>query len=342
MAPLKFIPGFVLLLFMQLEVFAQCEITSSNGWTATIDVTPVDAVPSTMNCPWFYHYEVEFNYTVTFTGSTTNRSVSGNIYFNCTGGTGGQPYRFLGTFTSDAAGTSTTTNNTRQYNAVGPAYNYGSNPSCTDITVNDIGCSSYSFSYWGNGVTNGSITCNTGAPLPIDLLNFSADRIEENRIRFKWATASEQQNDYFSIQQSNDNEVWETLDVISGAGNSDSTLHYQHELEIDAKTSAYYRLKQTDIDGTTSESKTVFVGPFDEGASAIRIFPNPADQEVTVSSGNEIIVTDISNITGQSIDLSIYNEAAKTINTSRLENGTYMLRIKNGNEIEVKRFIVSH
>jgi hypothetical protein len=78
-------------IFFTTNAFSQCSITSSNGWTANITITPIKVVPEFLTCPYYYHYELQYSLKVTFTGATTNRSLSCNLYFNCTGGTGGQP-----------------------------------------------------------------------------------------------------------------------------------------------------------------------------------------------------------------------------------------------------------
>ncbi len=314
---------------------AQCTVTSSNGWTATINVTPVDAIPSTTNCPWFYHYEVQFNYSVSFSGSTANRSVSGQVYFTCTGGSGGSPYADLGTFTADASGTVTTGNNSRQYNAVGPAYNYGSNPSCTTIGVSDIGCSSYDLNFWGNGVTSATTNCaTTSSPLPIELSHFTAHRVD-NRVEFEWVTETEKNNDYFSIERSISGEEWNSVHAEPGAGNSNDLKRYNHvDYEAPAKDH-YYRLKQTDFDGTFSYSPIVFVGSEMED---LRLYPVPAQTSLTLNHQLPIESVQIFNVRGEEMPVNFFGNGAHRLDTSDLPAGAYFLIVNTGSQEPVRGF----
>lgn len=328
-------------LFVSLNTWSQCTITSSNGWTAEIDITPTAAIPEFVDCPWYYHYEVQFDYTVTFTGSTNNRSVSANLYFNCSGGTGGQPYVFLGTFTSDASGTLTTGNNARQYNAVS-AYNYGANPSCTEVTVADIGCSTVQLSYWGNAVSGSSTTCGTGTTLPISLLSFNA-KAKQQQVLIDWATATETNNDFFTVERSYDGKEWETVTVVKGAGTSDQLLHYSFT-DRSAKNNAYYRLKQTDFDGQFSYSKSVFVR-FDaeNNISEIMAYPNPANDEVIISGLNvgQAKLT-LLNSLGQTMSPDLYQTGTNRLNTSVLPEGMYWLAINDDTQSTALSIVVKH
>ena len=75
----------------------------------------------------------------------------------------------------------------------------------------------------------------------------------------KWSTASESDNDYFTIEKSNDLENWQEIATINGAGNSTSIIHYMFEIEnLLKEKSGYYRLKQTDFNGQFSYSDNQF------------------------------------------------------------------------------------
>jgi hypothetical protein len=94
--------------------------------------------------------------------------------------------------------------------------------------------------------------------LPISLLNFNAVNMGRPNHIF-WNTASERDNDFFTVEHSVDGIVWETIATVKGAGNSVTTnaYHYNH---YDYKNAInYYRLKQTDFDGTTETFHIVSV-----------------------------------------------------------------------------------
>ncbi len=86
------------------------------------------------------------------------------------------------------------------------------------------------------------------SPLPIDLLNFSA-KLLNGEIELGWATAAEINNDYFTIERSNDGNKWEVIGYVQGAGNSNHVIHYDYTDQNPLEGVNYYRLKQTDFDG---------------------------------------------------------------------------------------------
>lgn len=84
--------------------------------------------------------------------------------------------------------------------------------------------------------------------LPIALLNFSG-RCDGNDVLLAWETASETNNDYFTIEKSNNAGDFAPIGTIAGAGNSTSIKKYSFT-DVEANPAvAYYRLKQTDFDG---------------------------------------------------------------------------------------------
>ena len=97
-------------------------------------------------------------------------------------------------------------------------------------------------------VTFGS-TNNIANPLPIQLLSFTA-QCQEQDVVLNWSTASEENNQYFTLLRSNDAEHYEVIAQISGAGNSNEILNYSFvDRYVINGSNYYYTLKQTDYDG---------------------------------------------------------------------------------------------
>jgi hypothetical protein len=107
------------------------------------------------------------------------------------------------------------------------------------------------FSDWGigGGIDN---------PLPIDLLSFTA-KYQDGKVLLNWATGSEINNDYFTLERSRDAVSAEIIGFVDGAGNSSQTLHYEFIDHDPLPGISYYRLKQTDYDGSFEYSQWVAV-----------------------------------------------------------------------------------
>jgi len=91
---------------------------------------------------------------------------------------------------------------------------------------------------------------NSLAPLPIKLISFTA-QCQNNQALLQWSTATEVNNDYFTIDKSPDGATFQTLGTVKGAGNSSTTLNYSLIDPSPLFGTSYYRLSQTDFDGNT-------------------------------------------------------------------------------------------
>ncbi len=176
--------------------------------------------------------------------------------------------------------------------------------------------------------------------LPVELLSFNAI-LKDSEVDVSWETTTEINNDYFTIERSTNGVEWETLESVSGAGNSNSHLDYQRWDHSPYSDLSYYRLKQTDFDGSTSYSKIVSVNNF--GKRSLSIYPNPAKDVLTVANVSEQITVDdvqLLNALGQEIRVPfIQKENAIEFNVSELEKGIYFLKYLNA-AVENYKFVV--
>jgi hypothetical protein len=102
---------------------------------------------------------------------------------------------------------------------------------------------------YGGGTTGTfGISVTTPQPLPVELLYFEGTTYSSFN-NLKWATASEQNSSYFSIEKSTDGETWREIAQQQSAGNSTEKINYYYLDNIDHFSIHYYRLVQYDIDG---------------------------------------------------------------------------------------------
>ena len=99
----------------------------------------------------------------------------------------------------------------------------------------------------------------TGAiALPISLTYFRAS-CREQLVVVDWCTASEVENDYFTVERSADGSKFDAIQMKKGAGNSTNLKYYTVNDNSPLSGYSYYRLKQTDYDGKYSYSSIVSV-----------------------------------------------------------------------------------
>jgi hypothetical protein len=75
-----------------------------------------------------------------------------------------------------------------------------------------------------------------------------------------------------------------------------------------------------------------------ERESSVAIFPNPANQSVTLK-GENLGTVNVFNTLGQEIEAFHTNGTELHINTANYESGVYVVKTENGDAL---RFVVSH
>lgn len=191
-------------------------------------------------------------------------------------------------------------------------------------------------------------------PLPVELLFFNARAIDKD-VSLEWATASEINNAYFTIERSPDGRIFNALqDVPSKAPNgySNNLLSYQEYDNKPLEGISYYRLKQTDYDGKSERSDIVAVQRFEGLDAEWLLFPNPnKGQEINLFakglSPSESFEVKILDIYGKQIfsTLVTSDEAGVIAHNiqlpQRLIQGVYFIQIINPEKQKVFKMIVN-
>lgn len=213
----------------------------------------------------------------------------------------------------------------------------------------------------GNGYNGTNTSLNGGQPasytnstapifgiLPVELLYFSAEE-SKNNVELTWATASEKNNDYFTLYRSIDGNNWEEISRVVGAGNSNNVNNYLFTDNNPINGTSYYKLRQTDFDGRYEDFEIVSVN-IQLTETQVTLYPNPATDYINVnyfvaSSANEITIN-IFNASGKLLNSSSHvnnefgNEAQ--INIQNLDNGMYYMQVSDNSELVYKSsFIVN-
>jgi hypothetical protein len=111
------------------------------------------------------------------------------------------------------------------------------------------------------------------APLPVELLSFDA-KPSGNKVDLSWTTASEHNNDFFSVERTSDAVTFDIVCELESNHNTSTISEYNCEDLSPLTGLSYYRLKQTDYDGSSTYSGLVAVNR--ELPEEYQIYPNPA------------------------------------------------------------------
>lgn len=101
-------------------------------------------------------------------------------------------------------------------------------------------------------------------PLPIELVSFDA-QVRGGEVLCTWVTASERDNDHFVVERSRDGSTFLPIGTVAAVGNSSSPVSYGYTDPAPFTGVSYYRLRQVDVDGATTTSRTVPVRMDTEG-----------------------------------------------------------------------------
>jgi hypothetical protein len=94
--------------------------------------------------------------------------------------------------------------------------------------------------------------------IPVELISFTAQRIDAG-VELNWKTATETNNSGFTIERSRDEENFTQIGFVNGRGTATEITSYNY-LDTEIETGKYYyRLKQTDFDGTFKYLNVVLV-----------------------------------------------------------------------------------
>jgi hypothetical protein len=209
-------------------------------------------------------------------------------------------------------------------------------PSSPAIGTGAIISSNGGKDYFGNNVS-ASLAPNRGAyeglgltSLPIHLGGFTIYKVN-NEVQLAWFTLSEQNSSHFSIERAADGIHFEHIGLVAAAGNTTTRKNYAYVDQQPLNGQNYYRIVETDINGTTSISPIRSL--FFEIQNRFQAFPNPATNKLYVKpviKTNKPISISIVGIDGKKMQTMIAKaDQQVSINISNLQPGLYILHISN-------------
>jgi Secretion system C-terminal sorting domain len=250
-----------------------------------------------------------------------------------------------------------------------------STPNCTNFTP--IGTCYNPMGPWdgvisASGLTIGSIyylmvdgfagdECNflitNSQLLPVEFSDLTFD-VSGDEIILNWSTLSEQQNAGFYVQRGEWYNSAERLSIkfqdisfIEGQGNSTVFNPYTYTDQPEWQAGKYYyRIRQVDLNGSSSFSNIVEVTPsLPEYDELLNVYPNPANESVKVeylSNGDEKVAFEIYDFTGHLVrswspdnGMGIFTEELELNN---LADGVYLLTYRTATLSSTRKLTIVH
>lgn len=171
-------------------------------------------------------------------------------------------------------------------------------------------------------------------PLPVELTRFSGQKSGDEAL-LTWTVAQERDNDYFTIERSADGQHFDYAGQVKSEGNTTVPRNYSFADKRPFSDVNYYRLKQTDLDGKTTQSSVVTVDMGD--ARYLDIFPNPAGESITIKNSFAEGSVTLIDATGKIVLSKNISNGSKTGNNtlmiSHLPEGMYWVKLIADNQV---------
>lgn len=288
---------------------AQCVVNSSNGYSVNMSVYPQAIETTAISCPHGYNYKVRMAYNITFSGTNIPAEM----------------YTLQGTVTCGSTSIFFDLPNNGGSGTVLSSNAYSSMTNCATATPASLGCNTVTIQIEGPSLSSRTVNCSFSS-LPIELLDFNA-KPANDIVDLSWVTGSEHGNDYFTVERSRDGGTFEEVLLLSGAGNSAQQVHYEAQDPKPLDGVSYYRLRQTDLDGSSTWSPVVAVER--RRAIGLSVYPNPLVGErfdlPADAVGSTLVILSAS---GAQLYTSIVGSTAVVI--PPLPPGIYQVRLTGG------------
>ena len=237
------------------------------------------------------------------------------------------------------------------FTSVSNCWNPGSATSGTVSATGLIIGNTYSLMVdgFGGNVCNFSVNNWLASPiLPVELVDFYGLSMPQENL-LNWQTASEMDNDYFTIYRSFNGVDFEPIGTVDGVGNS-TTLNAYTFTDRDIRTgTTYYQLTQVDIDGTSIQSEMIALNRSQVDTGLLGVYPNPTQNTVNVeyNSSNELasITIELSDSRGSLVASKIVTNKGFGIVSFDLENlhkGIYFVRYISDSGLSIIKKIIKN
>ncbi|MCC7223742.1 MAG: T9SS type A sorting domain-containing protein [Chitinophagales bacterium] len=199
----------------------------------------------------------------------------------------------------------------------------------TITATDELGCSA-------------TISEDVSVVLAVEMLRFDGEVLDNGNL-LRWTTASEINNDNFTLLRSTDGIAYTAIATLDGAGNSSQALNYEWLDKTAPNGISYYRLTQTDFDGTTHIAGNVALTRNAKGLVVANVSPIPATDVLTINFGSVqsgITVATVFDATGRQVASTRVSDGNQlAIDVAQYAAGTYFVTLQNSAGTTAVQFV---
>lgn len=201
--------------------------------------------------------------------------------------------------------------------------------------MNFVGVASFPYTVCNN---NNPVSCATAVieifvrpnnvALPVSWLSFKAKMIN-NGVELNWATAMEQNNDYFVVERSLNGVTFKSIGQVKGSGNTKEERQYTFFDANPLQGLNYYRIKQVDFNGESAYSRIAIVRNSIQNTASI--YPNPVKDILNIQILDTAVkMVRLFDAQGRQVMEATINNSNAHLDLGSLQHGVYFLQFDNG------------
>ena len=179
-----------------------------------------------------------------------------------------------------------------------------------------------------------------GSPvsLPVKFIGFNVIR-NSNDVFIQWATAQEINADIYEVQRSVDGSNWNVIGTVRAAGNTTTVTNYSFTDKNANYATAYYRIKQVDVDNrydytavrTVKADATAAISAVGARGNIVLQFPEKVKGQVEVR---------LISLGGQVISRQVINQPLGQVVIPASIKGNYIVTVADQQEIQLSKQIL--
>ncbi len=182
---------------------------------------------------------------------------------------------------------------------------------------------------------------------PVELTEFQA-QTDGEKVMLNWKTATEQNNYGFSIERSSDKINWHGIGFVGGHGTVTTPHSYSFVDSSCQAGTAYYRLRQIDLDGSSVLSHEIKVEFAPIVFSLSQNYPNPFNPVTRINysiSEKSAVTLVVYNTLGQKVstlvdETNLPGNYSANFNGAALASGVYIYRLTSANNTLTRKMLL--
>lgn len=198
-----------------------------------------------------------------------------------------------------------------------------------------------------DGETEDYPVISQSMPLTIQLLDFRATFTANKNVLLNWTAYADPEDRGFEVERSANQVSWEKIGFIK-VNPSVKTADYSFLDEQPLNGRSYYRLRMIEK-SASSKYSSIRIIQADNLVTRIRVYPNPAQNSVTVafnSTENQTATLRVRSLSGNVILTSTIaltvGSNGKQIPINNVSNGLYLVELITNDRVFVTKLTVSH